>query len=68
MGRVTVERMHSDPSRVQYLHLVASARAHAVRPTELQQVADIVRVTVDDEVDTATFRAIVDDVAAEVLR
>jgi hypothetical protein len=59
--------MPSDPSRVQYLHLVASARASAVRPTHVQQVADIVRVTVDDEVDTATFRAIVDDIAADVL-
>jgi len=27
-----------------------------------------VRVTVDDEVDTSTFRAIVTDVAADVLR
>ena len=60
--------MHSDPSRVHHLHLVASARAHAVRSSRVRQVADIVRVTVDDEVDTTTFRAIVDDVAAEVLR
>jgi hypothetical protein len=60
--------MHSDPSRVQYLHLVASARAAALRPTEVQQVADIVRVTVDDEVDTTTFRAIVNDIADDVLR
>ena len=60
--------MHSDPARVQYLHLVASARASAVRPENVQQVADIVRVTVDDEVDTTTFRAIVTDVASDVLR
>ena len=59
--------MHSDPARVQYLHLVASARVSAVRPDSVQQVADIVRVTVDDEVDTGTFRAIVSDVAADVL-
>jgi hypothetical protein len=60
--------MHSDPARVQYLHLVASARASAVRPASVEQVADIVRVTVDDEVDTGTFRAIVTDVADDVLR
>jgi hypothetical protein len=59
--------MHSDPARVQYLHLVAAARASAVRPDSVEQVADIVRVTVDDEVDTGTFRAIVSDVAADVL-
>jgi hypothetical protein len=57
-----------DPDRVRYLHLVAAARASAVRPTDEQQVADIVRVTVDDEVDTGTFRAIVSDVAGDVLR
>jgi hypothetical protein len=56
-----------DPDRVRYLHLVAAARATAVRPTDVQQVADIVRVTVDDEVDTGTFRAIVSDVAGDVL-
>ncbi len=56
------------PARLQQLHLVAAARASAVRPTSQQQVADIVRVTVDDEVDTSTFRAIVTDVAADVLR
>ena len=56
-----------DPDRVRYLHLVAAARATAVRPESVQQVADIVRVTVDDEVDTGTFRAIVSDVAADVL-
>src|SRR3954454_4251331 len=57
-----------DPDRVRYLHLVAAARASAVRPASPQQVADIVRVTVDDEVDTTTFRAIVSDVAADILR
>jgi hypothetical protein len=57
-----------DPDRVRYLHLVAAARASAVRPTSERQVADIVRVTVDDEVDTGVFRAIVTDVAGDVLR
>jgi hypothetical protein len=57
-----------DPDRVRYLHLVAAARASAVRPTSESQVADIVRVTVDDEVDTGVFRAIVTDVAGSVLR
>jgi hypothetical protein len=57
-----------DPDRVRYLHLVAAARANAVRPASRQQVADIVRVTVDDEVDTRTFAAIVADVATDVLR
>jgi hypothetical protein len=56
-----------EPDRVRYLHLVAAARATAVRPTSRQQVADIVRVTVDDEVDTGTFAAIVADVATDVL-
>ena len=37
-------------------------------PPAEQQVADIVRVTVDDEVDTGTFAAIVADVATDVLR
>ena len=46
----------------------AAARAAAVRPTCEQQVSDIVRVTVDDEVDTTTFRAIVTDIADDVLR
>jgi hypothetical protein len=55
------------PDRVRYLHLVAAARASAVRPASRQQVADIVRVTVDDEVDTGTFAAIVADVATDVL-
>jgi hypothetical protein len=57
-----------DPERVRYLHLVAAARANAVQPTTEGQVADIVRVTVDDEVDTGTFKAIVFDVAGDVLR
>jgi hypothetical protein len=57
-----------ESDRVRYLHLVAAARATAVRPASEQQVADIVRVTVDDEVDTVTFRAIVADVATDVLR
>jgi hypothetical protein len=57
-----------DADRVRYLHLVAAARATAVHPQSVQQVTDIVRVTVDDEVDTRTFRAIVSDVATEVLR
>jgi len=56
------------PDRVRYLHLVAAARAGAVRPASPQQIADIVRVTVDDEVDTSTFRAIVSDVSTDVLR
>ena len=57
-----------DPHRVRYLHLVAAARATAIRPTSEEQIADIVRVTVDDEVDTATFAAIVTDVATDALR
>lgn len=57
-----------ESDRVRYLHLVAAARATAVRPASAQQIADIVRVTVDDEVDTVTFRAIVADVATDVLR
>ncbi len=57
-----------DADRVRYLHLVAAARAAAVRPTSEGQVADIVRVTVDNEVDTGVFRAIVTDVASDVLR
>jgi len=47
---------------------VAAARVAAVRPTSQQQVSDIVRVTVDDEVDTRTFKAIVADLSAAVLR
>ena len=55
-------------NRAQYLQLVATARAIAVRPATEQQIANIVRVTVDDEVDTGTFAAIVSDVTATVLR
>jgi hypothetical protein len=55
-------------ARVQRLHLIAAARVAAVRPTSPQQVADIVRVTVDDEVDTTTFRAIVTDITDDQLR
>ena len=57
-----------ESDRVRYLHLVAAARATAVRPRTVQQVSDIVRVTVDDEVDTTTFSAIVTSLATEVLR
>ena len=57
-----------ESDRVRYLHLVAAARATAVRPRTVQQVSDIVRVTVDDEVDTTTFSAIVSSLATEVLR
>ena len=57
-----------ESDRVRYLHLVAAARATAVRPASEQQVADIVRVTVDDELDTGTFTAIVSDVTSTALR
>ena len=57
-----------ESDRVRYLHLVAAARATAARPRTVQQVSDIVRVTVDDEVDTTTFSAIVSSLATEVLR
>ncbi|WP_029431713.1 hypothetical protein [Blastococcus sp. URHD0036] len=57
-----------DAHRLRYLHLVAAARAAALCPTDEQQVADVVRVTVDDEVDTTTFRAIVTEVSRDVLR
>ena len=40
----------------------------AARTTSRQQVTDIVRVTVDNEVDTTTFRAIVDAVVPDTLR
>ena len=55
-------------NRAQYLQLVATARAVAVQPATEQQIANIVRVTVDDEVDTGTFAAIVSDVTAAVQR
>ena len=57
-----------DSDRVRYLHLVAAARATAIHPASAEQIADIVRVTVDDEVDTATFAAIVTDVSTDALR
>jgi hypothetical protein len=53
--------------RLHQLKLIAAARVSAARSTSRQQVTDIVRVTVDDEVDTSTFRAIVVDVAGDVL-
>ena len=56
------------PERVRYLHAVAAARASAAQPASEQQIADIVRVTVDDEVDTRTFKAIVSDVSDDLLR
>ncbi len=56
------------PARLNQLRLVAAARVSAARSTSRQQVSDIVRVTVDDEVDTSTFRAIVTDIADDVLR
>ena len=67
-NRLSPVRNANDASRVQHLHLIAAARAAAVRPTSQQQVSDIVRVTVDDEVDTTTFRAIVTDISDDVLR
>ncbi len=58
-----------DPTaRLHQLTLIAAARVSAARTTSRQQVTDIVRVTVDDEVDTGTFRAIVADVAPDSLR
>ena len=57
-----------DPARVQYLHLVAAARVSALQPADEQQIVDIVRVTVDDELDTGTFTAIVSDVTSDTLR
>jgi hypothetical protein len=57
-----------DRDRARYLHLVAAARATSLQPSTEQQIADIVRVTVDDEVDTGTFAAIVADVTTTVLR
>ncbi len=55
-------------ARVQRLHLIAAARVDALRPASPQQVSDIVRVTVDDEVDTTTFRAIVTDLSGDARR
>ena len=56
-----------DSHRVRYLHLVAAARVAALKPTSEQQIVDVVRVTVDDEVDTTTFRAIVTVCSKDVL-
>lgn len=67
-NRLPPVRNANDTARVQQLHLIAAARVAAVRPASEQQVADIVRVTVDDEVDTRTFRAIVSDLTADRLR
>jgi hypothetical protein len=55
-------------ARLHQLKLIAASRVSAARTTSRQQVTDIVKVTVDDEVDTRTFRAIVDDVAGDALR
>ena len=55
-------------ARLHQLKLIAAARVSACRTTSRQQVSDIVRVTVDNEVDTTTFRAIVADVAPDALR
>ena len=58
-----------DPTaRLRQLELIAASRVSAARTTSRQQVTDIVRVTVDDEVDTSTFRAIVDAVVPDDLR
>jgi hypothetical protein len=54
-------------ARLHQLQLIAASRVSACRTTSRQQVTDIVRVTVDDEVDTSTFRAIVDAVAPTTL-
>lgn len=56
------------PERVRYLHAVAVARVSAAKPDSEQQIADIVRVTVDDEVDTRTFKAIVTDCSDDLQR
>ena len=55
------------PARLHQLTLIAAARVSACRTASRQQVSDIVRVTVDNEVDTTTFRAIVADVAPSPL-
>jgi len=56
------------PERVRYLAAVAAARVSAAKPGSEQQIADIVRVTVDDEVDTRTFKAIVTDCSDDLHR
>ena len=58
----------NDTARLHQLKLIAAARVSACRTTSRQQVSDIVRVTVDNEVDTTTFKAIVADVAPDTLR
>ncbi|WP_249522383.1 hypothetical protein [Modestobacter marinus] len=55
-------------ARRQQLTLIAAARVSACRTTSSQQITDIVRVTVDDEVDTTTFRAIVAEVGGTAQR
>ncbi|MGY1751114.1 MULTISPECIES: hypothetical protein [unclassified Modestobacter] len=56
----------SSTARLHQLRLIAAARVSACGPATHQQVSDIVRVTVDDEVDTRTFRAIVAEVAPDL--
>ena len=46
----------NDTARLHQLKLIAAARVSACRTTSRQQVSDIVRVTVDNEVDTTTSR------------
>ena len=60
-------RTDCSTARLNQLRIAAAARVSAARTTSRQQVSDIVRVTVDNEVDTTTFRAIVDDVAGDAL-
>jgi hypothetical protein len=54
-------------ARLHQLTLIAAARVSAARTTSRQQVTDIVRVTVDNEVDTGTMKAIVADVSPDSL-
>jgi hypothetical protein len=61
-------RVPDPTTRLRQLELIAASRVSAARTTSRQQVTDIVRVTVDDEVDTSTFRAIVDAVVPDDLR
>jgi len=67
-NRLSPVRDANGTARVHQLHLIAAARAAWVPATSPQQVSDIVRVTADDEVATRTFRAIVADISADVLR
>lgn len=55
-------------ARLQQLTLIAAARVSAARATSPQQITDIVKVTVDDEVNTTTFRAIVTDLGGDAAR